>query len=340
MSRLTLSVSRDYYIIPKSRVPRTSSLPLVTQTFMAQPQAPPHPPVLEIRTPAMNVCVCWSPCGGYLTFGCLGHGVYVTDVPAHLDHIDVWTLRGNAYRYVSWSPDGGGLVSCDTTGVAWVWNWRGQEVVRKLMGTPRDWISSIGWSPRGGKIAASVGVKSHLTVWDAGTGNILGQSACSPVGLINTLSWSPTGLVVATASTDKMVRVWDSATCRQRGGPLEGHRDSVQTLSWSSTGSMLASGSKDDTVRLWDVRTGKGGVRLLRDHRGEVRSIHWSRDGLTVNSTCVYGHLYTWCIRTGKLLAHTRLLERVVVSADWSPDGRRLAMTSDDGSVRVWSTSG
>jgi WD40 repeat protein len=67
--------------------------------------------------------------------------------------------------------------------------------------------------------------------------------------------YSPSGLQLASGSSDKMVRLWEA----QSGvfmHTLEGHTDHVNSVVYSPSGLQLASGSSDKTVRLWEAHSG------------------------------------------------------------------------------------
>jgi WD40 repeat protein len=72
--------------------------------------------------------------------------------------------------------------------------------------------------------------------------------------IVQSVSFSPDGQILATASYDYTVKLW-----RSDGSliaTLQGHTQPVMSVSFSPDGQMIASGSQDGTVRLWD-RNGK-----------------------------------------------------------------------------------
>jgi WD40 repeat protein len=116
-------------------------------------------------------------------------------------------------------------------------------------------------------------------VWEAETGKEL-HSLTGHEGGVYSVSWSPDGNRLATASNDGTVRVWDAGS----GGQLltitviaEGSRSQVWNASWSPDGHWLASGSDDGTARIWDANTGKE-LLTLRGHSCAVTSVAWSPD--------------------------------------------------------------
>src|SRR5437868_5192687 len=74
-------------------------------------------------------------------------------------------------------------------------------------------------------------------------------------GSVRSVSFSPDGKTLASASEDRTVKLWDAAT-RKELATLKGHASSVLSVSWSPDGKTLASGSSDKTIKLWDVATG------------------------------------------------------------------------------------
>ncbi|MHC5763463.1 NACHT and WD repeat domain-containing protein, partial [Nostoc sp.] len=72
---------------------------------------------------------------------------------------------------------------------------------------------------------------------------------------VYSVSYSPDGKTLASASGDKTVKLWDVATGKEIS--TLNHKNAVAVVSFSPDGKTLASASGDKTVKLWDVATGK-----------------------------------------------------------------------------------
>jgi WD40 repeat protein len=113
-----------------------------------------------------------------------------------------------------------------------------------------------------------------------------------------------------------------------------GHRAPVRALAvWDGgeQGNKIASGSEDQTVIIWDQPTGKV-LRILRGHEAPVRSVSWHPGGEIIAS--VADRVYLWDAATGALRGTMRSSEGAVC-ADFSPDGKTLAVAGPEGSVRL-----
>ena len=69
---------------------------------------------------------------------------------------------------------------------------------------------------------------------------------------MHSVSFSPDGKRIVSASWDKTIRIWDAQTGHQIGQPLEGHIDYVQSASFSPDGKRIVSASWDHTIRIWE----------------------------------------------------------------------------------------
>lgn len=88
---------------------------------------------------------------------------------------------------------------------------------------------------------------------------------------INTLSFSPDGRLLASASQDSTIRLWDASSGAPRR-TLRGHTGrSVDTLAFAPDSQALVSTSKSDVLPwLWDVNNGAGAPLQLRSWHAEI----------------------------------------------------------------------
>ena len=114
----------------------------------------------------------------------------------------------------------------------------------------------MAFSPDGTRIASGSRDKT-VRLWDAATGQPVGQPLTGHTDAVSSVAFSPDGTRIASGSADNTVRLWDAATGQPVGQPLTGHTDAVSSVAFSPDGTRIASGSADNTVRLWDAATGQ-----------------------------------------------------------------------------------
>ncbi|KIX05609.1 uncharacterized protein Z518_03581 [Rhinocladiella mackenziei CBS 650.93] len=188
------------------------------------------------------------------------------------------------------------------------------SIVRKICGRFPAWIRRCPITP---------------TMWGPKLQTLEGHT--DPVFAV---TFSPNGLLLASASYDKTVRLWNPTT-GQEVQTLEGHTSHVNAVTFSSDGSLLASASGDMTVRLWNPATGQE-VQKLEGHTKSVETVAFSSDCSFLASASEDETLRLWNPATGqevqRLEGHTSFLEAVA----FSPDDSLFASASHDQTVRLW----
>ncbi|WP_366514155.1 AAA-like domain-containing protein [Moorena sp. SIO3I6] len=152
---------------------------------------------------------------------------------------------------------------------------------------------------------------------------------------VNSVSFSPDGKTLATASSDKTVRVWDLEG--NQLALLTGHQGSIRSVRFSRDGKTLATASSDHTVRIWDLEGNQ--LAMLTGHQGSVNSVRFSRDGKTLATASSDHTVRVWDLQ-GQQLAMLTGHQGSVNSVNFSRDGKTLATASSDHTVRVWDLQG
>jgi WD40 repeat protein len=113
----------------------------------------------------------------------------------------------------------------------------------------------------------------------------------------------------------------------------------VLTITFAPDGKTLASGGEDGTVALWNAVTGRRLRTLEMKDREEVRQVAFSPDGLVLVAASRETPVRIWHVDSGRQMRALQDAGRseVVLSADLSRDGARVACALGDGSIRVWS---
>ena len=211
------------------------------------------------------------------------------------------------------------------------------RLVRRIPGAGS---AAVAFSPDGSRLATAG--SSEVRIWNPATGRRV-LTLAAPPSPIHDVAYSPDGSRLATRSEDGTAIVWDARTGKRlltlpdnAGGGRFSH------VSFSPDGTRLAT---DDTIgglRIWDLRNRRAVLTIRSSH--PLCGIAWSPDGTEIGSgDC--GTLYAgatgrvWDARTGRLLFATRRLTGAVLTIQFSPAGRYVALPSLNGTAEVWNTA-
>jgi WD40 repeat protein/serine/threonine protein kinase len=247
---------------------------------------------------------------------------------------------------IAWSPDGKTIA----TGSLWP-NLADPKNIRKAFSLVKIWeadtgkellsvkpqlglVQSVDFSPDGRHLAlSSLNEDFKCIILDVATGKDI-RVLEGHKSHVHCIRYSPDGALLATASTDGIIKFWDAARLNEVR-TIQAHRAPVFAVAFSPDGGRLASASFDGTVKLWDVATGEPGM-TLRGHTGMAAGIVFSPDGKRIATSGFDKTVRLWDAESGSERLTLRGHRDSVMCVDFSPDGRRLVSASFDFEARIW----
>jgi WD40 repeat protein/DNA-binding Xre family transcriptional regulator len=276
------------------------------------------------------------------------------------DNFEVLGEHDDIIRTIAFSPDCRKVLSGSDDTTLKVWDITTKKHLRTYI-DHKDSIKTVAWSPDGQHLYSSSSDKT-VKVWEASTGYCISTlpdtwgSIGTHASIINpsselidscnftvfgdeatlkSITWSPDGTKIATASRDTTLKIWnvDTGECL---AVLFGHKSTVRAVAWSPDGKKILSGSRDKTLKIWDALKFEE-ITLQIDPSDEwIRAVAWSPDSKKIVSSGDDCNCTTWDAETGDRLQIFVGHKKPVRAVAWSPDGTKLLSASDDKTLKIW----
>jgi WD40 repeat protein len=186
--------------------------------------------------------------------------------------------------------------------------------------------------PTGTYLAVATMDKVH--VWDL-SGNEL-TTFRGHQGRITALNFSADGRYLASGANDKLIGLWD---LKNPGHVkmLSGHTEAVTALAFDEEGRYLISGSADYSVKVWDIQNHALSKRLFKLD-DSINDFSVRTDSSLAIGVSTKGYIQFWNLSSA-LPMDTINVGAPLRLAATTNDGRLLASTGSDNSVKIWKTA-
>jgi WD40 repeat protein len=193
-------------------------------------------------------------------------------------------------------------------------------------------LLATAWSPNGKLMATAFDGNVNgntVQVWNTTSGMLI-QTYHGHNDFIESLSWSPDGTRIASASVDEVVHVWD-ATSGQTLLTFRGQSRNSEEVHWSPDGKRIAFIGDNNNVLVWNAVTGKTLVVHHQHSKFGLSSLIWSPNGAFIASAGDTVEL--WHANTGKTLYTFTKNPHPIRTLSWSPNGKLIASATGPGEL-------
>lgn len=253
-----------------------------------------------------------------------GNGNWQQTLNGHSKQVDSVSFSTNAEKIAS--------SSLDDTVKLWAWQGKQYQLKRTI---PREslleGISSVSFNPTNtnNPLLAVVDTQGIVKILDINGSKKYNFQAHKKE--IWTVSFSPDGKAIATASGDRTAKLWDV-----KGKPkvtLEGHNAAVLDISFHPKRNFIATASKDNTVKLWDF-SGQL-LKNITGHTEQVKSVRFSPDGGRI-ATVADRTIKLWNL-DGTLITTLKGHSGAVNSISFNPKNSKILISgSSDSTIIIW----
>ena len=234
---------------------------------------------------------------------------------------------------IAFSPDGKFLIGADRNQVK-IYDPTSGNLIESLDGHQKD-VTAIAFS-KDGKHIASGAQDGSIMIWEALTGNAVMQMD-GHVDAIENLTFTPDDQRLISSSDDATMKIWDIRT----GDLLKDYSDFTGVtlgVTFSPDGTQFA--FSDGTIHMWNLLVDLNDGQAKISHQELFTIPGASSESFSPDGSRIAGvsgnDVKLWDATTGRelltLVGHTGW----AMGLAFSPDGKSLASTSLDGTVRIW----
>jgi WD40 repeat protein len=263
----------------------------------------------------------------------------------------LWDVRGSRELFrLPGSTGDASILAFDSNGTVMatadpgfkvnLWKLASGELVQTFKGHTSP-IFGFAFSPDG-RTALTASYDGTARLWEVQSGKQLKNLSAGDYINPRLVQFSPNNRDVTVMFNDKKARVWSASG--SSGEPRTVSVDAGATrLAYSKDGATLAFGCEDGSVRLANMAVKTSEVKTILD-----RAKFWkpttdllpafSPDARILLTQSLDETARLWNMRSGSMICELQDSPGEISAAQFSADGKRLAISSADGTLRIWET--
>ncbi len=270
-----------------------------------------------------------SPDGRFLAADTPRHEVKVWDVTRKEPAVS-FGAQGPPH-FVSFSPDGRTMLAYRNNSAFDIYDLTTGRLAHAWKGAPNG-CRFVAFRPDGGQFVAFFN-GGGTQLWSPERGLL--HALPIPGQVASSASFGPDGrLLVLTFDGDPLLHLWDVPHAREVG-VLEGHKNLGVSATLDASGELIVSNGWEGMLRLWDPRTRRPLLSMPADGGQRV-----SRRGNHILLTKKVPQI--WELAEGReyrsFVGDPSRGKKAPYEGSFSPDGRLLAVGTEDGTV-IWDTA-
>lgn len=255
--------------------------------------------------------------------------------------------RDSPFYAAKFSPDGNIFALGSFDGSVYLYQSNG-KLIAQLTGMQTRDIRGLSFSPDGKRIA-STGKGKSVRIWDVASGKLIGKFYAHQDDILR-VNFHPDGRKLLTGSKDGSVKLWDSyrgvelLTLNPKNvGNNSPNKESgaIQDTSFSPDGNLIVT-AKNTTIALWDLQGNLLSSAIAHDQ--ELYSVKFHPNGTQLLTSGRDEMVKLWQItdqnRQIQLMRIFKGTSTDVLSLNFSADGERIALGSQDSTIQILNSAG
>lgn len=149
---------------------------------------------------------------------------------------------------------------------------------------------------------------------------------------VNSVSYSPDGKFIVTASRDRTIKIWDAQSGKELK-TLEKNPTNVRNATFTPDGKLVVSTTGEwnkkkkaweGEIKFWDPETGKA-IRSLTGHSDQIRAMAFNSDGSKLVTAGEDGTAVLWDVKEGKAIKTFSGHKEKILDVAITQDGSKIA---------------